>query len=351
MIPDLAGRDIAELLKPQGPPRQPMDGYDPDYADIVDYIIRCTHRIWEQKDVGLIETHYAPDIRMHLMTGPIDGAEGVVGNTMKTLAAFPDRTLVGEAVIWSEEEGGAYLSSHRITSSGTNLGASDFGPATGRRVQFTTVADCLCRANDIVEEWLVRDNSALVLGLGLSPRAVARAHAAGDRTAGAPAQWRRDKLAALRAQPATPFPSLAMPSPDEAAAFAHAVFDAVWNHRRLTAIRDLYSPAAHSQQPGNRLLFGHGEIAGWATALLASFTDAVFRVDHVAAVARDGGCDIAVRWEMAGTHDGPALYGPPTGREAYILAVTHWRIDRGVIVDEVTVFDEIALLRQLEGGL
>ena len=60
---------------------------------------------------------------------------------------------------------------------------------------------------------------------------------------------------------------------------------------------------------------------------------------------------IAVRWELAGTHDGNALYGTATGEPVYILAVTHWRVTDGMIVDEVTVFDEVALMRQIEGGL
>ena len=60
---------------------------------------------------------------------------------------------------------------------------------------------------------------------------------------------------------------------------------------------------------------------------------------------------IAVRWELTGTHDGGALYGPATGEPIYILAVTHWRIAHGMIADEVTVFDEVALMRQMEGGL
>ncbi len=351
-VPGVSGRDISEMLTPQGSRRQPLDGFDPDYADIVDYIIRCTHRIWEQKDIGLIETHYADCIRMHLMTGPIDGADGVVANTIRTLAAFPDRTLVGEAVIWSDEGNQTYLSSHRITSSGTNLGPSDFGPATGRRVQFTTVADCLCRANEIIEEWLVRDNSALVIGLGLSPRAVAREQALGDANDGKPAPWRAAAMDRVLTGPSTPFPRAGLPSPDNPETFARALFDQAWNHRRFARLREAYCPAANVQVPGGRSLFGHGEVTGWATAVIATFGNARFRVDHVAAVDGPNGIrDVAVRWEMAATHDGSALYGPPTGRPVYLLAVTHWRILDGRIIDEVTVFDEIALLRQIEGGL
>ena len=35
------GRSIGEQLE-EGPPRQALDGFEPVYRDIVDYIIRCT---------------------------------------------------------------------------------------------------------------------------------------------------------------------------------------------------------------------------------------------------------------------------------------------------------------------
>jgi predicted ester cyclase len=346
-IPNVGGRDIADILAPQGKPRHPIPGFDPDYADIVDYILRCTHRIWEQKDVGLIATHYAPDIVVHMMTGPANGMDGVIAGTARTLSAFPDRTLTGEAVIWSDEGEAGYLSSHRITSTATNLGTSELGPATGKRITFTTIADCLCKANLIVEEWLVRDYSHMALQLGYHPRAVARAQAEADKGKGR-AEWRQAVMGAIRDLPATPFPVGTLPNlHSNAAEFAAVFFDHVLSHRRFGAVRDIYSPAAHWQGPGGRRLFGWGEITGWFTALIGSFGNARFAVRHVAAVDDM----IAVRWEMAGTHDGAALYGAPTGEDCYILGVTHWRIAGGVIVDDVTVFDEVALMRQIEGGL
>jgi predicted ester cyclase len=347
-IPQMGGRDIAEILAPQDTRRQEIPGFDAEYSDIVDYILRCTHRIWEQKDVGLIATHYADDIMVHMMTGPVRGMEGVIAGTLRTLSAFPDRTLTGEAVIWSDEGNGTYLSSHRITSTATNLGLSELGAATGRRITFTTIADCLCTANRIVEEWLVRDYSPMALQLGYHPRAIARQHADVDRAANeARAAWRIEAMTRVRSEPATSFPAGAMPAPDDALAFATAFFDRIVNHRRFGQVRHIYSPSAHWAGPGGRRLFGWGEIAGWFTALVGTFGDCRIQVQHVAAVADE----IAVRWEVAGTHDGPALYGTLTGEACYILGVTHWKIVGGLIADEVTIFDEVALMRQMEGGL
>lgn len=351
MITDLSGLDIEALLAPGEGRAMPLAGFDPIYRDLPDYILRCTHRIWEEKDVGLIETHYSADCPIHTMTGTGGGMGSVIAGTLGTLAGFPDRTLYGEAVIWSGDETAGYLSSHRITSRATHLGPSpEFGPATGRAVVFTTIADCLCRENRIVEEWLVRDNSAIALGLGLKPSALAAAQAAADAASGqGRAPWRRAAMEALRAAPATPFPDDTPPQAPRD--FALWVFDAIWTHRRLGLARAAYAPNARVQVPGGRRLFGHGETIGWLTAMLASFPDARVAPEHVAVVETGRGIEIAVRWRLAGRHAGPALYGPPSGEDVLILAVTHWTLRGGVIRDEVTVFDEIALLRQIGGGL
>ena len=176
---------------------------------------------------------------------------------------------------------------------------------------------------------------------------MAKSQAEADKAQGRQA-WRQEAMEGIRSLRSSPFPQGALPSPEgDPEAFARAFVDRILNHRRFGLVRDAYSPAAHWNGPGGRRLFSWGEITGWFTALIGSFGDARIRVQHVAAIDNM----IAVRWELAGTHDGGALYGAASGQPIYILAVTHWRIANGVIVDEVTVFDEVALMRQMEGGL
>ena len=38
-----------------------MKGFETQYKNIVDYIVRITHRIWEEKDIGYIYDTYSHD--------------------------------------------------------------------------------------------------------------------------------------------------------------------------------------------------------------------------------------------------------------------------------------------------
>ena len=154
-----AGRTAADVLA-EGPRRQALPGFEPVSRDIVDCIVRCTHRIWEQKDVGLCRTHYADSCVMHTLNGPSSGVENVAQGTLSARSArsarsaFADRQDVAEDVIWSEDASGLFYSSHRITSRSTHEGVDAmFGAAASRVQMATTVADCVVRENLIVEEW------------------------------------------------------------------------------------------------------------------------------------------------------------------------------------------------------
>ena len=91
-----------------------------------------------------------------------------------TLAEFPARQLLGEDVIWCGDEDTGFLSSHQIISTATHAGGA-FGPATGRKLIFRTIADTFCRENRVWDEWLIRDNAAIAVQLGQAAQDAARA--------------------------------------------------------------------------------------------------------------------------------------------------------------------------------
>ena len=341
------GRSFAEIME-EGPRRQDLPGYDPVYRDFVDYIIRCTHRIWEEKNIGLCRTHYSDDCVMHTLSGPQAECEIVVQNTVGALAMSSDRQVIGEDVIWSDEGDGHLYSSHRIMSSSTHLGDDAMlGAATRREAGAMTIADCLCRENRIVEEWLVRDNLRAVWQVGRDPWEVARAQAAADQK-GDQAQhsWRREEIELVRQGR-----DVAIPEGHPAAAPAQMLVKALREDLFGDAAAAL-SPAAEIRWPGNRHGYGRGYWIGCLTQIRACLHRPAYSLDHIAARPLPGG-DIAValRWSLAGTHAGAGVWGEPTGRDLLVMAISHYRLRAGAIVEDLTVFDELAILRQISGGL
>lgn len=47
------------LLNPDDQREQPMRGFEEQYVDIVDYIVRITHRIWEEPMWGITQQRVA----------------------------------------------------------------------------------------------------------------------------------------------------------------------------------------------------------------------------------------------------------------------------------------------------
>jgi len=167
-ITHVATTDLSDMLNPEGGRRMKLPGFDAEFVDFPDYIIRITDRIWHDRDVDLCAKYYTDDCLIHTLTGQIIGAQTVIDNTHATLKSFPDRVLDADNVIWSDEGDGTLYSSHLITSKMTNLGPSEFGPPTGKKVRVRTIADCAAKANKIFEEWLVRDYAAMVIHMLMS---------------------------------------------------------------------------------------------------------------------------------------------------------------------------------------
>jgi hypothetical protein len=341
------GRPMREQLA-EGAPRQRLDGFEPVYRDFVDYIVRCTHRIWEEKNVGLCRTHYSDDCVMHTLAGPSVGAEVVTQNTVGSLASYADRVVLAEDVIWSEDAPGEFYSSHRISSRSTHFGDEPLiGAATMRGTGVTTIADCKVIANRIVEEWLVRDNATALWQVGADPRTVAAAAAAADRE-GDPSRhaWRAMAIAATRSQPDVGI-APGHPAAPLAAALRAAFVDDMYGDAAASL-----SPSVEVRWPSRRHGSGRGFWIGCMMQLANGLHDRAFRCEHVAArPLPHGDVAVALRWSLAGVHKGTGIWGEPSGRDIWLLAVSHYRLRGGLVVEDATVFDEVSVLRQIAGGL
>ncbi|MEM1379623.1 MAG: ester cyclase [Pseudomonadota bacterium] len=340
-VTHVATTDIREMMNPGAERRMDLPGFDPEFVDFPHYIIRITERIWHDRDVDLCLKYYADSCVIHTMAGPISGAQTVVDNTNQTLASFPDRRLDGDNVIWSEDAPGVFYSSHLITSKMTNHGPSEFGAATGKRARVQTIADCLCKENQVVEEWLVRDNGALCLQLGFSLEETAERQAKADIAANASLL---DKLTHYR----TGAEHRAVSAETQASRIAVGALEAIWGAKELERLSEFYDFRVGTHYPSGREAYGYDQLSEQLGSILDALPDAVLSIDHICEIPYLGeAVDVAARWTVRGHHNGDGAYGAPSGAPIFILAVSHFRIMNGRIREETTIWDDLALHRQI----
>jgi len=334
---------LAKLLEPEGEKSQDLIGFDDEFIDIVDYIIRITHRIWEQKNIGLCYKYYADICPVYTLGGYSESVEQVVQNTLKTIAAFPDRSLIGENVIWKTEQDDTYYSSHLITSIMTNTGNSEFGTATYKTGRVTTIADCVCFENKIVKEWLVRDNSFLInqLGIDLIDAAIRFSQLTPDPIFKDWFDSEYNRVSDIKHRT-----ELTVTSKDwNAETFVQSWAQTLFNQKQFSTLTDFYHVAASHQWPGGRQSTGLAQISGSLIQWLSQCPDAKMTIDHLAEVEFDENTiDLAIRWSIAGSYNPQnKRLASLKGSQFFVLGCTHLRIKNQKIIKEITVFDEIAL--------
>ena len=151
-----------------------MKGFETEFKDLKDYILKITDRIWEEREVERIRDYYGEKPPVKTPTSVSYSVEDVISSTWDTLKMFPDRQLLGEDVIGSEDLPGTHYSSHRILSTATHLGDGYYGSPSKSKVNYRVVADCICRENKVIDEWMVRDQTAIVKQIGLETDQFAR---------------------------------------------------------------------------------------------------------------------------------------------------------------------------------
>lgn len=312
-----------------------MKGFDAQYTDLPDYILKCTAQIWEGRDIAALDWHYADDILIRTPSGFSRGNGSGKSNTMATLAEFPDRQLFGEDVIWSGNDEVGFLSSHRLLSTATHRGGA-FGSATGKRVVFRTIADTYCNDNCVWDEWLIRDNAAIAAQIGTNAKEVALAKINKGETS---------------------FPFT--PKDDVVGSYTGSGNKDEWGERHASILRSImntefsiipkeYDRACHLSYPCGQEVHGWDEADKFWIGLRSAFPAAEFKIDHQIGRVDDLlSPRSAIRWSLTGRHEGWGRFGEPTGANVYVMGVSHAEFGPRGLRREITLFDEIEIWKQI----
>ncbi len=317
-----------------------MKGFDPRWKDFPDFIIGITKEIWEDRGIATLRRYYAPDIVVRSPGSVIVGNEGVIAATSATLAEFPDRRLFGEDVIWCGTPEAGMLSSHRILSTATHSGDGVYGKATGQNLAYRIIADCHAIDNCIDDEWLIRDQGAIVRQLGWEPAAFAR-----DLIT-------REGGADSCVKPFTP--AIDRPGP-----YTGTGNDNEWGERYaatltrimradLAVIPAEYDRACELNYPGSASGRSHEDADRFWVALRSAFPAATFKIEH--RIGRDDPLmppRAAIRWSLSGKHDGWGAFGQPTGADVHVMGAAHAEFGPWGLRREYVLYDETAIWKQI----
>jgi hypothetical protein len=319
-----------------------MQGFHFEFHNLDDYIRVITDRIWEGRQIEAIRDYYSDPCAVITPVGASSDVQAVIDGTNATLAQFPDRRLLAEDVIEAGDAQTGFLSSHRIISTMTHLGDGNFGKATGKKIHVRTVADCVCKNNRIVHEWLVRDQGAIALAIDKTPEVLAR-------------EW-----LASRSAPLLPLPQPAAPiwwhnpmsKEPMAAQYANSVVRMLSSDGFDEA---LYDEAACSLGPVNSMHYGREEIK----AFYADYADCIsvesYQKESVTFMRASSALGrpprVALRWRLKGQHKGTGKFGKAQGKSLDILGINHaefvningkWVVHREwVLIDEVAVWMQV----------
>lgn len=328
----LRGRPTAAVRESGGERTQELPGFEPEWRDIVHYIVGITEEIWTDAAVDRIRDTYAADCVIHTSAGTSRGVEGVIANTVQSMWAYTEFSTDHVSVAWSVD-GEDFYTSHLGFARSVNSAATLYGPATNASLARHFIADCVSRGNKIHTEWLARDNTSGLLQMGLSPVAVARAMAELPST---------EPMATI-AGDAGGLPTEGDPGTMEGY-FANLF--AAWNARAFARGARRYEESVVAHWPA-RVGNGPRGVAQLMIGLLASVPDGRFRVEHVSHSDETDGVIVAVRWRLDGTSSPYGSMGEmPAGRQVAMIGMSHYRFGDGGIVEEWTVFDEVAVLTQ-----
>ena len=328
-------------------PRQPMRGFEETYHNVIDYIVRITYRIWEDREVEYIGETYADDSRVYDDYGLQIGSRKIIDDTRHTTGAFSNIELVADEIVWAGDDETGFHTSHRTLIRGTNDGDSRFGPATNRDVDVLVIANCVALENRIFLEHVCYNTSSMLLQLGLDLD-----EAAARLVAAKPAGWPRDRSAweglTAAARPPRPL-SVSEPTAGfDVDRFVRASIDAAWNRRDGAALAAACAPGFVCRGPSNRVLSGAAAYHGFLESLAAAFPDLEVRVDEVYWMGNEQeGYSSAARWSAVGLHRGAGLYGPPTGASVQVWGITQHEIVGGRILREWMLFNELDLMMQI----
>ena len=131
-------------------------------------------------------------------------------------------------------------------------------------------------------------------------------------------------------------------STEDNKALVRRMFEEVWNQGNIARIAEFYSPA-HVEHTSSGPVRGQEGYKQYVMIYRTAFPDAHYTVEDQLAE----GDKVVTRWTARGTHQGPLMGIPPTGKQGTVTGIGIARFEGGKIVEAWVELDALGMMQQL----
>ena len=248
--------------------------------------------------------------------------------------------MLGEDVIWNGNDDAGYHSSHRILSKGTHLGDGSYGKPSGKNIYYRVIADCACKNNQVYDEWIVRDQGAMVRQLGYSPKEFAQKIIeieGGIDKAKSLFDSKSDKKSNYKPMSV---------KPDSVGKKYSTILKNIFLSEY--EFKD-YDRSSNIFWPGNKIGHGREDVMHFWNSLKNIFSNIKFTIEHIGYLEEpDKNAKASIRWFLEGKHVNESKeYGKETNSNLFIMGINHVEFGNYGINREWVLFDEVAIWKQI----
>lgn len=117
----------------------------------------------------------------------------------------------------------------------------------------------------------------------------------------------------------------------------------LWNSGKPGLANEIFTNTVEYRQPGRTTMHGPQELTDWISVVHTAFPD--FRLEITRTIAE--GDHIVHCWRTTGTHKGPFLGAPPSGKRVDVQGVTVARMSGGRVQEATVHYDRLSFLEQI----
>ncbi|WP_353473399.1 ester cyclase [Salipiger sp. H15] len=297
-----------------------LAGFDARWPDVGSYLAALIQDLDEARRLDLFAEHLSPEVVSHDGLGALAEPEVLGAELAARAAALTGARLLTEERIWQATAQNAFVAAERFHVTARHDGAGLYGPPTRRKLRFTQMSERYCVAGQLREQWVLRDEAAILAQIGVDVMQGAR--------------WRLADAPRAGFEPRPAGPGNGSPWGAALAGLLARVMDG-----ELAAVAQ-YDPAAELVLPGGETGCGPRDAETFWLGLRAAFPSARFEIDHALGAEEPLTAPRAcLRWSLTGNHDGHGAFGTPTGAPVRILGMTQAEFGPDGLRREWTLYD------------